>query len=580
MKLKIKNPAALAVAAGVSPPPPTATTGDIPEGSSQPAKPKLHVKISKAAAADPPSADPTKPAPGQAADAPKPKRKYTKKAKLDENGQPLPPASKGAVKSMKRARDDNGEDGSPAPKRKPKPTAKSLALARDDDSEEDASLEVRMNPVPQGGHPGRTPSVKLSLKPKALPGAPKRTDTTILKVRGAGKPPPRPPGQGYDSEAEEAEGDPAIEAQFILRMPPGPDCDILRKAIEEKTIGKPVSAGGPGVYFRFLEREGRRAMITIGANTYAASMVDLPCVIESLKSWNKRDWVKTADVCQMLLVLGRVSSEDEARTYPRSRDVEDKTHRYPHGLTPPMQHVRQRRFKLRKSYQHFEEVERIAKTINDNDDRAVEDGGSVSYDLLDGDHDTDGSTDAEGEDEDENEEISNGTPAEEPIDEDVLKKMMQDVFDKEAEVDLDVDAEGDLDDLFGDDQSAMVEVDVAATPHDVAMHALTGNAIITAEPEPETVASTPAAVTSPDDDDDDGGESDEDQEEDAEAIMRQQQVEQTRAEISELEQAIQTNVQAYEQQKNKLMKGRIQIKITKLQTDRAIKLKSIGEGED
>ena len=187
-----------------------------------------------------------------------------------------------------------------------------------------------------------------------------RPATAIIKMKPQGKPPVRPPGVGYDSEADEAEDDPAIESQFVLRMQPGPDCDLLRAAIDNKTIGKTTSHGGPGVQFRFFDKEGRKAMVTIQGRMYAASMVELPCVIETLKSWNKRDWVKSADVCQMLLVLGPVQSEEEAKKYPRPREIEPDSHRYPHGLTPPMQWVRRRRFRPRKSYL---DVERITVQI-------------------------------------------------------------------------------------------------------------------------------------------------------------------------------------------------------------------------
>jgi transcription initiation factor TFIID subunit 7 len=31
-----------------------------------------------------------------------------------------------------------------------------------------------------------------------------------------------------------------------------------------------------------------------------------------MKSWDRRGWYKSADICQMLLVLGRVNSDQEA----------------------------------------------------------------------------------------------------------------------------------------------------------------------------------------------------------------------------------------------------------------------------
>jgi transcription initiation factor TFIID subunit 7 len=124
-----------------------------------------------------------------------------------------------------------------------------------------------------------------------------------LRLKSKGEPPVRPKGVGYDSEASDTEVDPALEEQFILRMQPGEDCDYLRQAVEEKRFG-PRSQGGADVSFKSLTRDGRRAAVTIRGRIYAASLVDLPCIVEGLKSWDKRGWYKAADICQMLLVRG------------------------------------------------------------------------------------------------------------------------------------------------------------------------------------------------------------------------------------------------------------------------------------
>ena len=146
----------------------------------------------------------------------------------------------------------------------------------------------------------------------------------------------RPEGVGYDSEASDQEDDPAIEEDFILRMLPGEDCQYLRQAVTEQQFGPP-SQGGALVRMRFLRTDGRRAVVSINGTSYAAAMVDLPCIVEGMKSWNKRDWYKSVDICQMLLVLGPVKTDDEALDYPLPKRVLDhKTMQYAHGLTPPM----------------------------------------------------------------------------------------------------------------------------------------------------------------------------------------------------------------------------------------------------
>ncbi|KAK2818430.1 hypothetical protein FQN49_007910, partial [Arthroderma sp. PD_2] len=185
---------------------------------------------------------------------------------------------------------------------------------------------------------------KLTTKPK-IP--------TSIRIRSKGAPPTRPKGVGYDSEASDTEIDPALEEEFILRMEPGEDCDYLRKAVEEKRFG-PRSQGGADASFKALSRDGRRATVTIRGNIYAATLVDLPSIVEGLKSWDKRGWYKSADICQMLLVLGKVKSEEEAHNYPLPKDVDPATFQYAHGLAPPLRWVRKRRFRKRISNRTIE----------------------------------------------------------------------------------------------------------------------------------------------------------------------------------------------------------------------------------
>lgn len=558
MKLKLKNPNATAGDAPATAPPADNAT----PVSAKPGGLKLKLKTATPASVDVVDS--------QGGDGPKTKRKYNKKPKLDDSGNVIPPGKPGP---KKRVRDDSDEFDSPAAKRKPKPTAKSLAMVNESDDDDDLA-----EPAPPPRPPVRTQSIKLSIKPKSSGmSAPQRSGTAILKVKGAGKPPVRPYGVGYDSEAEEAEPDPAIESQFILRMKEGPDCDLLRKAIEEKTIGKSVAQGGPGVYFRFFDREGRRAMVTIQGRSYAATMVELPAVIESLKSWNKKDWVKTADICQMLLVMGQVLNEEEAKKYPRPSEVEPDSHRYPHGLTPPMRYARRLRFRPRKSYLDVERAEAQMNRLLAEDENAE----STKFELVDSDQD---SSEEESSSEDEamvDEEMADDTQMEAPVDEidpDEFEQMMHAGLLDDDEVEISGNS-GDLNALFGGSDNAF-QVETPTTAHDVAMHALSQNGNVVLET--ETAASTPGAATSADDDDDDDdGESDDDVDDvDEAAVAEEQRQEQLRAEIAELEKAIAQSVEARDRQTNGLFKKRMQNTIDKQKADLAIKQKQLNEEGD
>jgi transcription initiation factor TFIID subunit 7 len=180
-------------------------------------------------------------------------------------------------------------------------------------------------------------------------------------MKTKGRVPKRPLGVGYDSEASDCEEDPMITEAIILRMAPGPDCDYLRSAVAAGNLGLTTNTNaGADIRLRFLRSDGRRACIKIRENYYAAILVDLPCVIEAMKSWFPKTmgWMKSADICQMLLVLGKIGNEEDALEYPLPKGAfDEKTWQWAHGLTPPMHWVRKRRFRKRISVRTVMEVE-------------------------------------------------------------------------------------------------------------------------------------------------------------------------------------------------------------------------------
>lgn len=541
LKLKLKNTAPAGDAEGSAPPAPSPVT----PSASTPGGTKLKLKFNSQSAPPPSDAQPV-------ADTPKKKRAYNRKPKLDADGNPLPAAPKAAVKGKKRQRDDTADLTSPeAPRTKIKLPAKAPAMDKDTNNGGDVTTAPKL----------KVPKITIKTGLSKPAGAP------IIKMKHQGKAPPRPPGVGYDSEAESAEEDPAIESQFVLRMQPGPDCDLLRKAIEDKTIGKSQAAGGPGVYFRFLDREGRRTVISIKGRLYAATMVDLPCVIESMKSWNKKDWVKTADICQMLLVLGQVKDDEEAKKVPLPREIDQETHQYAHGLTPPMHWVRKRRFRPRTNYKRIEEIERAVEEMLARDAEAEAMGGSVEFEVMD---------EAELEREEagaqfaaQDEEMEDAGPMEYAASMPDVDAEGEDDSDDDEMAKLMAEALGGGDDLFGEPDEP------AATSHDVAMHAL-GEAATSATA--ETPGSTSNAETESADDDDEDGESDEEIDEDK--LAAQQELLQQKEEIADLEKEIETARAQYNNTTNVLFRQRTLKKIQSLQNDLNMKKAAIGEEVD
>jgi transcription initiation factor TFIID subunit 7 len=319
--------------------------------------------------------------------------------------------------------------------RVPKPTPKKRAKA-DVDSDDEV-------PLSSGGPNKRVKLNVLKPRPQAS-----RTSSIVVKpsFQASRAPPPRPRGEGYDSEDDTREVDPFIEEQFILRMPPGEHCDYLNQKVQERKIGVPLKDGGADFQLKWLPGVERRAFLSVKGTHFASVLVDLPTITESMKTWDRKNFMKSADICQMLLVFQQVANEAEAKTAALPPMVASD-YRWPHGLTPPMHDCIHRRFRKRLSKKEIKdkeaELQRLLKAdaeavvtswelIDDaregmkHDDEA--EGGSIGIEE-DADGLFDDDTDAVGEMDDSGGYFGyqNGTIQEEPINEDdLMAEFMED----------------------------------------------------------------------------------------------------------------------------------------------------------
>lgn len=465
-------------------------------------------------------------------------------------------------KSKKRARDvgDDHDQGASAPKK----------LARK------ASLSISL-PIKRQG------SIKLP-NPKQTPKTP-GGGMRRLKINKKGKPLHRPLGVGYDSEAEDAEEDPALEENVILRMAPGPDSEYIRKAIEDRTMGLPPAQGGANVAMRFF-RDSRRAAVIVQDRVYAAILVDLPCIVESMKGWDRRGWWKSADVCQMLLVTQLVPSEDAAQDAPLPAGLDSRTWQWPHGLTPPMYNVRKRRFRKRVSYRTIEETEDEVERLLALDEQAKSQDGFTTA-----------TTAYENEEEDLEE-----PPAEEYEDVDEEAAEYEDAGEEDGGV---YGENGAPDEEGGQDAEAIAEQMVLELEGDETEEGLTG---LTADEDPsrdipDNIAAgeknePPQSVLNgsdipngqESDDEDDEDDEEEDEEEDAEDQDATEQTDkdreqaqeaaQMREEIEHLRREIEANKTQLSNTNNQIMRQRYQKRIESFEKDLANKKRALGVDED
>ncbi|GAA5929431.1 hypothetical protein JCM1841_004639 [Sporobolomyces salmonicolor] len=173
---------------------------------------------------------------------------------------------------------------------------------------------------------------------------------------------------GWDRELDSDPDEPlAVEEQFVLRVPPE-IAPQLRELADKRELP-------PDVWFKF--KDSRRAVFHMGNKLYGAKLVDLPALLESQRLTGVGgQTVKVADISQMLLVEEEIQDEVQV-TQGRTFNIEDFV--YPHGINPPLKHVRKRRFRRRINRRTIEQVENAVEKLLEADAKAEK----SQYEMLD-----------------------------------------------------------------------------------------------------------------------------------------------------------------------------------------------------
>ncbi|XP_075254061.1 transcription initiation factor TFIID subunit 7-like [Convolutriloba macropyga] len=170
------------------------------------------------------------------------------------------------------------------------------------------------------------------------------------------------------SKRSEEQVDP--EQQFILRLPD----DIATKLDSElSTLTSSCSKLAISI-----DSDYRNCEVNYDGELIKAKLHDLPCVVESLKTTDGKNYYKTADICQIMIAERASAEKYNNRKSKRS----SKVYLYPHGLTPPLKNVRRSRFRkiLKKKYIESPDVENEVKALLKSDLYAV---SLPRYELVD-----------------------------------------------------------------------------------------------------------------------------------------------------------------------------------------------------
>lgn len=172
-----------------------------------------------------------------------------------------------------------------------------------------------------------------------------------------------------------------LESQYVLRLP-------TEYASTVRRIAQSSSMNTKDRLTIELHADGRHGIVRVDRVPLACKLVDLPCIIESLKTVDKKTFYKTADVCQMLVCsldgdLYPPLEEPTGTTDPKSKKKDkdkDKKFVWNHGITAPLKNTRKRRFRktAKKKYIESPDVEKEVKRLLSTDAEAV----SVRWEVI------------------------------------------------------------------------------------------------------------------------------------------------------------------------------------------------------
>ncbi|KAJ3339738.1 hypothetical protein HDU93_007854 [Gonapodya sp. JEL0774] len=135
-----------------------------------------------------------------------------------------------------------------------------------------------------------------------------------------------------------------IEDHMILRLPPGKIRDTVKKIVRDRKDENLIK-------LRF--HNSRQATFSVGTSQHRATLQDLPCIIESQITPDKKTLYKVADISQILVVEpeGPFETWELERKVPAAREqmkaAQEAKYVHLDGLTPPMRRVKIRRFRKR-----------------------------------------------------------------------------------------------------------------------------------------------------------------------------------------------------------------------------------------
>lgn len=155
-----------------------------------------------------------------------------------------------------------------------------------------------------------------------------------------------------------------LDEHFFLSLPPS--------AVPK--VREFLNSGNVDISFNFVDN--RNATIYVSQLVIPAVLVDLPCISETFKAHDNRQFYKLCDCSKMLLGL---ESDDKFSVEQKVSLLKDANYRWPSGLSPPLFNCRNTRFRRpRFDRDKLQAIEAAVDDICKRDRHAI----STEYRLV------------------------------------------------------------------------------------------------------------------------------------------------------------------------------------------------------
>ncbi|BHF81732.1 transcription initiation factor TFIID subunit 7 [Sparganum proliferum] len=140
-----------------------------------------------------------------------------------------------------------------------------------------------------------------------------------------------------------------LEQQFLLSLPE----EAARYLAEDLNVGIPLKDN----LTIEMKPDMRNAIVRYNGQVYRGVLLDLPCIIESLKTTDRKTFYKTADISQIMICsqsedngpirgsAAYLSSRSQGGNVSTAGGRDPREYQYLHGITPPLKNVLRRRFR-------------------------------------------------------------------------------------------------------------------------------------------------------------------------------------------------------------------------------------------